>query len=453
MITSDTIIAPATAIGDGGIAVVRISGPQALSSLEEFFRPTASVSTYRSHQLYHGILTNHQDQHIDEVMAVYMAAPHTYTRDDVVEIHCHGSQQVVKAVLNLYIQSGLRLAQAGEFTYRAFINGRLDLGQAEAVAQLIHAKSDSSRKLALAQVEGKLSKTLYQITAKLRNIQILLEAWIDFPEEDLPSEDLQNIHNSSKAIIAEILLITDGYNSGRVLSEGASILLVGKPNVGKSSLLNALLGEERAIVTDIPGTTRDLLEEGVTISGVPVRLVDTAGLRNSSDPVEREGVRRAKAKLQQADLVLFLLDGSAEVDEQDRYAYQACLDIPTFLVVTKADLNQVAYTEFCDFPAYSISTKVEGGLADLRSAIANHLLGDYLPASDSVLLTERRHFDALIAACRNLEKFKEGLSLEEPLEFLVFELREALQHLGQISGETTSDSVLAGIFSQFCIGK
>jgi len=453
VITSDTIIAPATAVGDGGIAVVRISGPRSLACLKQSFRPTAARAEFRTHQLYHGLLVDQAQQHIDEVLAVYMAAPHTYTRDDVVEIHCHGGQQVVKTILNLFLQQGLRLARAGEFTYRAFVNGRLDLAQAEAVAQLIHAKSDSSRKLALSQVEGRLSQSIYQITEKLRNIQILLEAWIDFPEEELPDEDLARVAADVSSFLFKIAEITNTYNTGRVLLEGASILLVGRPNAGKSSLLNTLLGEDRAIVTEIPGTTRDLLEEGMTIAGVPVRLVDTAGLRLSEDPVEMEGVRRAKLKVAQADLVLFLVDGSTAVDEQDLYAYRICSGSKAFLVRTKCDRPVVADTTFCSFPAFDISTKNGRGLDRLQDAIAKFLVGDHLPSSESVMLTEQRHFDALIACRQNLERLSNALKTGLPLEFLVFEIREALFYLGQISGATTPDSILEGIFSQFCIGK
>lgn len=453
MITSDTIIAPATAVGEGGIAVVRISGPQSLSALKNYFQPTTHVHTYLSHHMYHGLLVDVDGRHLDEVMVVYMAAPHSYTRDDVVEIHCHGSQQVVKSVLNLYLQSGLRLAQAGEFTYRAFINGRLDLSQAEAVAGLIRAKTDSARKLALAQVEGALSRTLFDVTADLRKILILLEAWIDFPDEELPAEDLLSIGEQVKLAYNKIREISGTYGSGRVLTEGASIVLVGRPNVGKSSLLNALLGEERAIVTEVPGTTRDLLEEGVTIDGVPVRLVDCAGLRDSADPVEIEGIRRAKLRLRQADLVLFLVDGSTEIGAQDLYAHQACLNMPALLVNTKRDLPVVSDTTFCTFPAYGVSAKVGTGLAELRAAIAEYLLGNHVPYSESVLLTEQRHYDVLLAAGRSLEQLLASLGSKQPLEFLVFDLREALYALGQISGETTSEAVLDGIFSRFCVGK
>ena len=453
MILSDTIIAPATAVGEGGIAVVRISGPRALEALHKYFRPTSNTCKFTSQHLYHGLLVDQSEQHIDEVMAVYMSSPHTYTCDEVVEIHCHGSQQVVKSILNLYFDFGLRLAEAGEFTYRAFANGRLDLSQAEAVARLIHAKTDSSRKLALSQVEGKLSGCIHSFTDQLREIQVFLEAWIDFPEEDLPEEDLKKTQTKISEIIKHIKEITDTYNSGKVLSEGASILLVGRPNAGKSSLLNALLGEERAIVTDIPGTTRDLLEEGITLAGVPVRLVDTAGLRESADVVEMEGVRRAQQKIEQADLVLLLVDGSKPVDEQDYFAHDACKGTVTFVVRTKLDLEQLADLSFTDFPVIPISIKTGCGMDQLKKNISEYLLGDYLSGSDSVMLTEQRHYDSLLSAVRSLENVSTALSNQLSLEFISLDIRESLQHLGQISGETTTDSVLSGIFSQFCIGK
>lgn len=453
MILNDTIIAPATAVGGGGIAVVRVSGPRALECLQLFFRPTRKPGKYRSHQLYHGHLVDRQGDHLDEVLAVFMAAPNTYTRQDVVEFHCHGSQQIVKSILTLFLEEGLRLASPGEFTYRAFINGRLDLSQAEAVAHLIHAKSDSSRKLALSQVEGQLSKFIFGITEKLRGIQVLFEAWMDFPEEDLPADNLSEIGRDVCGIISKIDQITDTYRCGRVLLEGASILLVGRPNAGKSSLLNRLLGEERAIVTDVPGTTRDLLEEGMTIGGLPVRLIDTAGLRQSDDPVEAEGVRRAKKKIDQADLVLLLVDGSKPVDEQDLFAYHACSKNKGFLVKTKSDLPMVADTSFCEFPGIGVSSKTGAGLELLQQEIAQILLAGHFPSAESVMLAEQRHFDAIIACRNNLCLLTSGLKEGLFLEFLAFEVREALHHLGQISGQTTTDSVLEKIFSKFCIGK
>lgn len=453
MIIGDTIIAPATAVGEGGIAVVRISGPRALEALKKYFLPTNKSAEYFSQKLYHGYLVDENNQHIDEIMAVYMAAPHTYTCDDVVELHCHGSQQVVKSILKLYLDLGLRLAEPGEFTYRAFANGRLDLSQAEAVARLIHSHTDSSRKLALSQVEGLLSQKIHQFTDRLRQIQVFIEAWIDFPEEDLPDEDLQDIRQQIGAIVEQIVELTDTYNTGRLLTEGASILLIGRPNAGKSSLLNSLLGEDRAIVTDIPGTTRDLLEEGITLAGVPVKLVDTAGLRQSDDPVEMEGVRRAQQKISHADLVLWLIDGSVPFDDQDQYAYQACRGASVFVVKTKIDLEQIAVLPFQDYPVYPLSIKSGEGFKELKDGIAEFLLGDYRQQSESVLLTEQRHYDALIATCKCLQNVLDALVVGQSLEFIAFDLRDSLQHLGQISGETTTDSVLSGIFSQFCIGK
>ena len=454
MNTSDTIIAPATPPGDGGVAIVRISGTRALDALQQFFNPSAKICQFESHRLYHGHLVDADGLFLDEIMAVYMASPRTYTCEDVVEIQCHGSQQIVKSILKLYLSFGIRLADPGEFTYRAFMNGRLDLSQAEAVASLIHSKSQSSCKLALAQVDGQLSRQIYDFTAALKHILVLSEAWIDFPEEDLPSADIKILTNIISGVICKITAITDSYACGRVLSEGASILLVGQPNVGKSSLLNALLGEERAIVTEIAGTTRDLLEEGLTIEGVPVRLVDTAGLRVSSDAVELEGIRRAESKIALADLVLFIVDGTRVLDELDFYVQNLCGEVPTFLVATKADISSPSVeASESDLPFYSISSRSGVGLDGLRKAIADFLMGEHLPGAESVMLTERRHFEALHLCLDGLHKASSLLSSNASLDLLAFELRESLFHLGQISGETTSESLLDDIFSGFCIGK
>ncbi len=454
MNTTDTIIAPATASGDGGIAIVRISGADARSALSAHFKTSSNRLELESHRLYHGYLLDFDGTPIDEVMAVYMAAPHTYTRDDVVEIHCHGSQQVVKSILNLYQSQGLRLADPGEFTYRAYVNGRLDLSQAEAVSSLIHAKSDSSRRLALSQVDGLLSRQIYSFAATLKRLLVLVEAWIDFPEEDLPAEDLVTITATFAQIVAEISVITNSYGCGRVLAEGASILLVGQPNVGKSSLLNALLGEDRAIVTSVPGTTRDLLEEGLTIEGVPVRLVDTAGLRESSDVVELEGIKRAEKKLAEADLVLFVVDSGQELNDRDFYVHSQCIGHPAFLVMAKSDIGKsIGDLSFCDFPAYRVSAKTGSGLDELRRAISTFLLDGYRPASETVMLTERRHYEALLFCLDNLKRAITLANDGSSLELLAFELREALYYLGQISGETTTEALLDDIFSNFCIGK
>ena len=454
MNSTDTIIAPATAPGEGGIAIVRISGADALSALLRYFKPSAAPTVLESHHLYHGILRDSSADMVDEVMAVYMAAPHTYTREDVVEIQCHGGQQVVKSILKLYQAHGLRLAEPGEFTYRAFLSGRLDLSQAEAVSSLIHAKTDSSRKLALDQVGGALSQEIYSFTASLKHALVLTEAWIDFPEEDLPKEDLVAISSSISNTKNKISIITNSYACGRVLTEGASILLLGQPNVGKSSLLNALLGEERAIVTEIPGTTRDFLEEGCMIDGVPLRLIDTAGLRSSVDLVEAEGVRRAEGKISTADLVLFVIDGSKKPDDFDFYVHNRCVGSPAFLISTKSDLvDGCGDLSFCDFPVYRVSSKTGLGLAELQNGISAFLVGEQRGETESVMLTEQRHYEALLFCLDCLDRALALLGGDAALELLALELREALQHIGKISGETSTEALLDDIFSGFCIGK
>ena len=454
MNTIDTIIAPATPPGEAGVAIIRISGADALSALMCYFKPSAATPSLATHHLYHGLLRDHSGCAIDEVMAVYMKAPHTYTRDDVVEIQCHGSRQVVRSILNLYQSYGLRLAEPGEFTFRAYMNGRLDLSQAEAVASLIHSKTDSSRRLALAQIDGALSRKIHSFTATLKQVLILIEAWIDFPEEDLPLEDIEKIYQSLNQVKEETLIITDSYGFGRVLTEGASILLIGQPNAGKSSLLNALLGEERAIVTAIPGTTRDLLEEGLVVNGVPVRLIDTAGLCESLDPVELEGIARAEKQLSQADLILWVIDSTQQPTDQDDYIHSRCSSLPTFQVLTKIDVD--GEPNYCfpgKFPRYRVSSKTHEGLDGLRDGISTFLVGTEGSSTESVMLTEQRHHEALLRCLDSLERALDSLAADTSLEFLAFDLREALDSLGQISGETLNEDILAGIFSGFCIGK
>ncbi len=451
----DTIIAPATATGAGGISIIRISGSDSLSALTRYFRPISNTDIFKSHYLYYGHLVDQDEQLIDEVMAVYMSSPRTYTRQDIVEIHCHGSIQIVKTILRLYENSGIRLAAPGEFTYRAFINGRIDLSQAEAVAQLVSAKSESSHRLALSQLDGALSKSIYGFTQQIKQMVVFFEAWIDFPEEDIPDEDISTYLSSVAAIYQQIKSIISSFSLGRILKEGVSIVLAGQPNVGKSSLMNALLGEDRAIVTDVPGTTRDLIEEGLLIHGLPVRLIDTAGLRISDDLVEAEGIRRAEAKLKNADLVLLLLDSTKDIDNQDQWIIERCADLKYMVVWTKSDISgSISKSDlFADKLQFFISSKTGIGIATLADAIANHFINDPTASGDSVVISERRHFEALTNAATSLNNFIQLISSGGSLELLSFELREALYSLGQISGETTTEDLLTDIFSGFCIGK
>lgn len=436
------------------MAIVRLSGPNALATLWPLFSPSRKVKSPETHQLIHGHLYDQQGNRVDEIMFVYMAAPRTFTAEEVVEVHCHAGQQTVTRVVDVCLVAGARLARPGEFSYRAFANGRIDLTQAEAIADLIHSRSAAAQSLAVSQLGGTVSRSMYEINRQIRDRLALLEAWLDFPEEDLPDEDLASLQETTRLLIDELCRICETYNTGRFYAEGVSLLLLGRPNVGKSSLMNALLGEERAIVTEVAGTTRDLLEEGLVINGLPIRLIDTAGIRNSVDPVESVGVERATRRLETADLVLVLVDGSIPLTEDDLQALALCGDRPALLVLTKSDKGS-----FCDLstpvalPCVSVSSHTGEGLDQLRTTIFDLLVGTAARNDNSVLLTNARHKEAASKALDALRRFSDALGGGMSLEFLAADLREALSSLGEITGETTTDDILDSIFSRFCIGK
>ena len=450
----DLIVAPATPPGEGGVAIIRLSGHGCAELARKYFRASRYFDHPLTHTLYHGHFYTIDGVVIDEVMFVYMAAPRSFTAEDVVEIHCHGGQHIVSMILQTLIEGGARLAQPGEFSYRAFVNGRIDLAQAEAIADLINARSEKSHALALSQLDGQLSKSLHVNKQLIKDALSLIEAWIDFPEEELPEEDISDIRRNVSDSIELLVSMVSSYNTGRLYSEGVSLLLLGKPNVGKSSLMNALLGENRAIVTDIEGTTRDLLEEGLVINGLPVRLVDTAGIRDSTDPIEIEGVVRARNRIASSDLILLLIDGSRPVDEEDLSALQICSSSKYLIVSTKSDL--VADQELPPFLSEKmirVSAKSGEGLKSLRHQIYSILVADDSRVENSILLTSQRHQVAAVAAIKCLERFLNALNQSLSLEFLATDLWEALNALGDITGETTTDDVLDQIFSRFCIGK
>lgn len=453
-----TIIAPATPPGEGGVGIIRLSGPLAEDALLRFFSPSRclSVAALKSHRLYHGYLRNTSGVLIDEVMAVIMRSPHSFTREDVAEIHCHGGQVIMQQILDLFLGGeAVRLARPGEFTLRAFLNGRLDLTQAEAVADIIRSRSSAACTVALGQLEGRLSRIIYQFRDELANLLALVEVYIDFPEEDIEWIDLQNIVGRGRSILAEMERLLATFDEGKVLKEGLSVLILGRPNVGKSSLLNALLGEARAIVTDVPGTTRDTIEASLTMKGLHLRLVDTAGIRHTSDLIEAEGVRRAREKISSADLVLFVMDGSVSPTADDYLAFSACANSRSLLVVNKCDLPPTPLAEpFSSLPAVYISTHSGHGLAELTQRIASlfsSFAGD--DGHETFMISDRRHREALLRAHHSLFRFCDAAEQEVSPEFLAVELRDALRSIGEITGETTPDEILDRIFSRFCIGK
>lgn len=454
---NQTIIAPATPPGEGGVGIIRLSGSSAESALLRFFSPSRRLSAapLASHRLYHGHLRNEAGILIDEVMAVVMRSPHSFTKEDVAEIHCHGGQMVMQRILDLFLGCDtVRLARPGEFTLRAFLNGRLDLAQAEAVVDIIRSKSAAACTVALAQLEGRLSRIIYGFRDELADLLAMVEVYIDFPEEDIEWDELQNFVSRGRAILTGIEKFLSTFDDGRVLREGLSVLILGRPNVGKSSLLNALLGEARAIVTDVPGTTRDTIEEFLSLGGLPLRLVDTAGIRQSSDPVEAEGVRRAREKISTADLVLFVVDGSVALTADDRLAFSACADARVLLLVNKSDLPTIPLAEpFSSLPTVHISTHSGQGLSELTQKIISLFSSSGNDGHESIMLSDRRHRDALLRAQKVLSRFCVSAERNASPELLAVELRDALQSIGEITGETTPDEILDRIFSRFCIGK
>ena len=456
MYKEDTIAAISTPPGEGGIGIVRVSGPDAPALAAQLIRLSGSGGL-QSHRFSYGELIDPATgDTLDEVMVVLMRAPRSYTREDLLEIQCHGGSLLVQRLLDVVLRSGARLAEPGEFTKRAFLNGRIDLVQAEAVIDIIRGKSEAALSLAQHQREGRLSLQLGEIRSALVTARALVEAHIDFPEEDIDVASLERIRSSVATAREEVTRLIDGFSAGRVLREGVSVLIAGKPNVGKSSLLNTLLKEKRAIVTAIPGTTRDLIEEIVNIKGLPVRLMDTAGIRESSDPVEGEGIRLARERLATADLILFVLDGSSPPDQDDELILAELVGRPFVVVRNKSDLPQLpALPSLADSLAdLRISTRTGDGIDDLLDTIHRIFLkGAAIDSREYVALSRTRHHDALQECRSRLELFLRNVSSGADLELLAIDLRDALSALGTVTGETTPDEILDVIFSSFCIGK
>jgi tRNA modification GTPase len=389
-------------------------------------------------------------------MVVVFRAPKSYTREDVAEIHCHGGYLMVQRVLAVVLQCGARLAEPGEFTKRAFLNGRIDLLQAEAVIDLIQGKSEAALALATHQRQGLLSQRIEGAKAPLIEALALVEAWIDFPEEDVSAGNFSRITHLVKTAIADLYELLSGYALGRVLREGVSVVIAGKPNVGKSSLLNTLVQERRAIVTAVPGTTRDVIEEVISIQGLPVRMIDTAGIRPTEDHIEQEGVRRSLEKIELADLILFVLDGSRPFDAEDRAVAAQLPSARTLLVINKGDLPQALSLppELTPFVGVTVSTLSGSGIDPLKRAIHNSFFhGTAIDRREFVALSQARHRDALERALYALRSASENIALSSDLEIIAFDLRSALGFLGEVVGETTPDDILDHIFSRFCIGK
>lgn len=457
MYFSDTIAAIATPPGCGGIGIIRVSGPQAEQIGLSVFRGNLGGG-FDSHRLYYGRLISPADTSlIDEGMAVLMRSPRSYTREDVLELHCHGGYLVVRAVLKACVAAGARLAEPGEFTKRAFLNGRIDLCQAESVIDVINSRTDASLALAQRQREGLLGRELESVRRLIAEGLAILEAHIDFPEDDINPASVALIHDRITDARHQTQMLVDSFRYGKVLREGVSVLLAGKPNAGKSSLLNALACEDRAIVSSVPGTTRDMIEEVVTVDGLPLRIIDAAGIRrHHSDEVEQEGIRRTLGRLAEADLVLFLVDGSRPLDDDDREILDALVGRPFITVITKSDLprelNAAQLPHCCAH--VSVCSRTGVGLDALRAALHHYFMVDAPPLSDDlVAISNVRHHAVLSRAVSALVLFDQHCRTGLPPDLLAVDLRDALSAIGEITGATTPDAVLDLIFSTFCIGK
>ncbi|MEA2116340.1 MAG: tRNA uridine-5-carboxymethylaminomethyl(34) synthesis GTPase MnmE [Thermodesulfobacteriota bacterium] len=457
---SDTIAAIATAPGTGGIGIIRISGPESAAILHRLFTPYRPHSSLQSHKLYYGTIADRSGVVLDEVLAVFMQAPHTYTREDVVELHSHGSYLVLQAILAEVLTAGARVADGGEFTKRAFLSGRIDLTRAEAVIELLQARTSGGVRLAAHQLQGVLYEEIVSIRDALVDILAVVEVAIDFPDDDVEilqvDHLLSTLREQVESPLAQLIGLAD---QGKIIREGVKVVIAGRPNVGKSSLLNGLLREERALVTEIPGTTRDTIEELISVRGIPVHLVDTAGIRAHEDFVEELGIERARHKLQEADLVLFVVDAEVSLTKLDRELYKFLEDKKRIVVLNKLDIAgdaqaDIVGREFSSDVQVRIAAREGMGLDDLLDAIYQAIMdeGDGMNEQVSCApnLRHKMILEKTLSACRQLLQTLHGGA---PADLVAVDLQVALDYLGDIVGLTTPDDVLDALFSRFCIGK
>ena len=412
-----------------------------------------------SHTIHYGYLIDPETGNVqEEVMISVMKAPKTFTREDVVEINCHGGIVSVNRTLQLVLENGARLAEPGEFTKRAFLNGRIDLSQAEAVIDIIRAKTDRAMKVALQQVEGKLSKLIQRLRQNILTLLAHVEVNIDYPEHDVESVTRSMLLEKSQEIKEELTILLRTSEQGKILREGISTVIVGRPNVGKSSLLNSLIQENKAIVTDIPGTTRDVIEEYVNIRGVPLKLVDTAGIRETEDLVERIGVEKSRQMLKEADLILLVLNYNEKLTEEDRSLLHVVEGLSTIVIVNKIDLprqldlDEVKAT-LPTVPIISASVKEEKGIDELEVAISSLFFQGQIMQEDQTYVSNARHIALLKEAIQSIDEFRDSIDSGMPVDISAFDLKRTWELLGEIIGDTASDSLLNQIFSQFCLGK
>lgn len=447
----ETIAAIATPPGEGGVAIIRISGKQALEVAAQVF--SGPVHQYRSHTAHFGHVHNAQGEHIDDVLLLVMLGSRSYTGETTVEIHCHGGSLITRRVLETILAAGARAALPGEFTFRAFLNGKMDLAQAEAVQSLISAKNERALDAADNQLKGILSQCIADFQHKLTQIAAILEAWVDFPEEGLEFATMDEICQDLEEVCQGMEKLASTFHDGKILHDGLSLCLVGCPNVGKSSLMNALLDKDRAIVSPIPGTTRDVLEDHLRLNGLHFKVSDTAGIRDTQEGIEQEGIRRSKHAMQQSDLVLLVLDAHCGLTQEDQQLISLVPPAKTIVIWNKVDLPH-APLPLLNFPfIVPLSAKERVGLKELHQAIDRLIWQKGPPSKEEILITNVRHKEALAASLEAARRVGHGLRQGVSPEFLTIDMRQTLNELGKIIGANITEDILSAIFSKFCIGK
>jgi len=458
----DTIAAISTPMGEGAIAIVRLSGEEAIKIADNIFKSPKSKRLIEvdSHTIHYGhIIDPATGEIVEEVMVSLMRGPKTFTRENVVEINCHGGLVTVNRVLQLVVKNGARLAEPGEFTKRAFLNGRIDLSQAEAVMDLIRAKTDRAMNVALGQMEGRLSKLIQKLRQEILETLAHVEVNIDYPEyDDVEEMTHQMLIEKATFVKNEINKLLQTSQQGKILREGLSTVIIGRPNVGKSSLLNSLVHENKAIVTDIPGTTRDVIEEYVNVRGVPLRLVDTAGIRETEDIVERIGVERSRKVLKEADLILHVLNYHEELTEEDLQLFEAVKGMDTIIIINKTDLERKIDLEkvkelAAGRPVVTTSLLEEKGIDELEDAIGTLFFEGNVQSSDLTYVSNSRHIALLTAAQTSINDALTGIEAGVPIDIVQIDLTRCWEQLGEIIGDAVHESLIDQLFSQFCLGK
>ncbi|ADI00803.1 tRNA uridine-5-carboxymethylaminomethyl(34) synthesis GTPase MnmE [Salisediminibacterium selenitireducens] len=455
----DTISAISTPMGEGAIGIVRISGPKAVELADRLYKGAVPLQEVASHTINYGHLINPEDgQIIEEVMVSVLRAPKTYTKEDMIEVNCHGGLTSVNRVLQLILNEGARLAEPGEFTKRAFLNGRIDLSQAEAVMDLIQAKTDRAMNVAMKQVEGKLSNRIQTLRQALLETVASVEVNIDYPEYDAEEVTLDLLREKSTYVKQEIDRLLTTAEQGKILREGLSTVIVGRPNVGKSSLLNSLVHENKAIVTEIPGTTRDVIEEYVNIRGVPLKLLDTAGIRETEDVVERLGVERSRQVMIDAELILFVVNYNEPLTDSDRELFELVKDQDTIVIVNKRDLDgQIDMKEVNQLagqhPVVTTSLLKDEGVDELEEAIRDLFFEGDLDSGDLSYVSNSRHIALLNQAKRSIDEALMAVETGMPVDMVQIDITKAWELLGEVIGDSVHESLIDQLFSQFCLGK